>query len=323
MAATTHSIEVNAPLRAVYNQWTQFEEFPRFMEGIEEVRQDDDKRLFWRASVGGKLKEWEAEITNQVPDERIAWKSTDGSMNSGTVTFSPVSLDRTKVTATIEYEPEGFLEKTGDALGLPSGRVQSDLERFRSFIEERGRETGGWRGEISEDTTPHLGTGPSTSESGLGLDKEVEDTLYRKEAQFQQSAQEGPAGDPAAELPVSEEELKIGKRTVSAGEVRLQKKTSTQQVNVPVELKHEEAVIERIPAEEVTLGGKEPFQEEHIEVPLSREEPVVEKETHVTGGIRVRKTEGSEQKTIQESVRSEDVDVDKPDKSERNQPRSD
>jgi uncharacterized membrane protein len=151
MAATTHSIEVNAPLRAVYNQWTQFEEFPLFMEGVAEVRQEGEKRLFWRANIGGMLKEWEAEITNQVPDERVAWESVDGSPNSGTVIFQSISPDRTKITATIEYEPEGLLEKAGDALGIPSGRVQADLERFRSFIEERGGETGGWRREIRNE----------------------------------------------------------------------------------------------------------------------------------------------------------------------------
>jgi uncharacterized protein YndB with AHSA1/START domain len=139
MAAITHSIEVNAPLHAVYNQWTQFEEFPRFMEGVEQVRQEGEKRLFWKAKIGGKVKEWEAEIVDQVPDERIAWQSVDGSPNSGTVTFEEIGPDRTRVTATIVYEPEGFLEKTGDALGFPSGRVQADLERFHGFIEERGR----------------------------------------------------------------------------------------------------------------------------------------------------------------------------------------
>jgi uncharacterized membrane protein len=150
MGAITHSIEVNAPLRAVYNQWTQFEEFPRFMEGIKEVRQEDDKRLFWKAKIGGTEKEWEAQITDQVPDERIEWRSVDGSPNSGSVTFEEISPDQTRVTASIEYEPEGAIEKTGAALGIPAGRVEGDLKRFRDFIEAKGRETGGWRGEIGE-----------------------------------------------------------------------------------------------------------------------------------------------------------------------------
>ena len=100
MGVSTHSIEVNAPRRAVYNQWTQFEEFPRFMEGVEEVRQEDRKRLFWRAKIGGKVKEWEAEITEQVPDQRIAWESVDGSSNSGTISFEKIDADRTRINAT-------------------------------------------------------------------------------------------------------------------------------------------------------------------------------------------------------------------------------
>ena len=100
MGSTTHSIEVDAPVRAVYNQWTQFEEFPRFMEGVEEVRQEGEKRLFWRAKIGGKVKEWEAEITEQVPDKKIAWQSVDGGPNSGTIIFEELDSDRTRVTAT-------------------------------------------------------------------------------------------------------------------------------------------------------------------------------------------------------------------------------
>jgi uncharacterized protein (TIGR02271 family) len=300
MGTTTHSIEVNAPLSAVYNQWTQFAEFPRFMEGVEEVRQEGEKRLFWRAKIGGKVKEWEAEITNQIPDERIAWQSVDGSPNSGTIIFEELDSERTRVTATIEYEPEGLLEKTGDVLGIPSGRVEGDLERFRDFIEERGRESGGWRGQIGEGETPY----PSAAATETGKSS-VSGTAERP---YQQPRESG--GEIMAEVPLSQEEVKVGKRTVSAGEVRVRKTVSTEQVNVPVELKREDAVIEHVPAHEVGSSVKEPFQEERIEVPLSREEPVVEKETRVTGGVRVRKTEGVEQETIQESVRREDVDID-------------
>src|ERR1700716_303262 len=137
MGSTTHSIEVNAPVRVVYNQWTQFEEFPRFMEGVEQVRQEGDKRLFWRANIGGKVKEWEAEITEQIPDKKIAWRSVDGSPNAGTITFEEVGPDLTIVDAVIEYEPEGFVEKTGDVLGIASSRVEGDLKRFRDYIEQR------------------------------------------------------------------------------------------------------------------------------------------------------------------------------------------
>ncbi len=155
MGSTTHSIEVNAPLQVVYNQWTQFEEFPRFMESVDEVRQDGPKRLFWKAKIAGKDKQWEAEIIEQVPDKRIAWVSVDGTPNTGEVTFECMEFERTLITLTMEYEPEGFLEMAGDVLGIPSGQVEEDLNRFRDFIEQTGRETGGWRGRIGEapDTT--------------------------------------------------------------------------------------------------------------------------------------------------------------------------
>jgi hypothetical protein len=148
MGATTHSIDINAPLRAVYNQWTQFEEFPRFMEGVEEVRQDGPRNLFWKARIAGKEKQWEAEILEQIPDQRIVWQSIDGTPNSGEVTFEPLDEERTRVILTMEYEPEGFLEKAGDVLGIPSGRAEGDLKRFRDFIEERGTETAGWNERI-------------------------------------------------------------------------------------------------------------------------------------------------------------------------------
>ena len=136
MGSITHSIVVNAPLRVVYNQWTQFEEFPLFMEGVEEVRQEGDKRLLWKAKIAGKDKQWEAEITEQVPDKRIAWVSVDGTPNAGEVTFDLMESERTLITLTMEYEPEGFLETAGDVLGIPSGQVEENLKRFRDFIEQ-------------------------------------------------------------------------------------------------------------------------------------------------------------------------------------------
>ena len=148
MATIEQSIEVDAPLRPVYNQWTQFEEFPQFMEGVREVRQLDDKRLHWCAVVAGKEKEWDAEIVEQRPDERIAWTSRGGAWNSGVVTFHRLDDMRTKVMLQVEYDPQGVVENVGDALGVVSGRIKGDLERFKEFIERRGRETGGWRGEI-------------------------------------------------------------------------------------------------------------------------------------------------------------------------------
>ena len=162
MGSITHSIVVNAPLRVVYNQWTQFEEFPLFMEGVEEVRQEGDNRLLWKAKIAGKDKQWEAEITEQVPDKRIAWVSVDGTPNAGEVTFDLMESERTLITLAMEYEPEGFLETAGDVLGIPSGQVEEDLKRFRDFIEQTGKETGGWRGRIGEG--PNSTAGPIRQE---------------------------------------------------------------------------------------------------------------------------------------------------------------
>jgi uncharacterized protein YndB with AHSA1/START domain len=173
MGATTHSIEVNAPLQAVYNQWTQFEEFPNFMEGVDEVRQEGPKNLLWKVNIGGKEKQWEAEITEQVPDQKIAWSSIDGTPNAGEVNFDSVDGERTRITLTMEYEPEGFLEKAGEVLGIPSGRVEGDLKRFRDFIEKRGSESGGWRGTIGEEVSRGSIANP---EPGMGIDGTIANT---------------------------------------------------------------------------------------------------------------------------------------------------
>jgi len=148
MDTVEKSIVVDVPVSTAYNQWTQFEEFPEFMEGVEEVRQEDDTRLFWRANIGGKDVEWEAEIFEQEPDERISWRSTTGAYNAGTVRFEDADDGGTQVFLRLEYEPEGFFETVGSALGFVGNRVESDLERFKEFIEERGGETGAWRGEV-------------------------------------------------------------------------------------------------------------------------------------------------------------------------------
>ena len=148
MSTVLTSIEVNVPVRTAYNQWTQFEEFPRFMEGVKEVHQVDDRHLHWRAEIGGQEKEWDAEITEQKPDERIAWKSVGGAMNKGTVTFEPLSDAKSLVQLSVEYEPEGVLEIVGNETGAVSLRVKKDLERFKEFIELHGRETGAWRGTV-------------------------------------------------------------------------------------------------------------------------------------------------------------------------------
>ncbi len=152
MANVEKSIEIEAPIDAAYNQWTQFEEFPRFMEGVEKVTQLDDKRLHWIASIAGQRKEWYSRITEQVPDSRIAWTSEGGTYTSGVVTFHRLDENRTKVMLQMDYDPEGFIEQAGDKLGFVSRQVQGDLDRFKTFIEERGQETGAWRGTITSAT---------------------------------------------------------------------------------------------------------------------------------------------------------------------------
>jgi len=148
METVEKTIEVNAPLAAVYNQWTQFEEFPQFMEHVEDVRQLNPKRLYWRAKIAGHEKEWEAEIFEQVPDHRIAWRSVTGAKNSGMVNFVALDAGRTQVSLKLHYVPEGALEKAGDFFGVFSQSVEKSLERFKEFMEAHGTETGAWRGEI-------------------------------------------------------------------------------------------------------------------------------------------------------------------------------
>lgn len=158
MESIEKSIEVNAPISSVYNQWTQFEQFPHFMEGVEAVQQLDDKRLHWKAEIAGKTKEWDAEIFEQIPEQRIAWRSMSGARNSGMVNFRSLGENQTEVTLKLNYEPEGATEKVGDALGFVSHRVQGDLKRFKEFIEARGTATGGWRGEIhGREVDPQAG----------------------------------------------------------------------------------------------------------------------------------------------------------------------
>jgi uncharacterized membrane protein len=153
MERTQKSIEVDRPLNQVYNQWTQFEEFPRFMEGVKAVKQLDDTRLHWVAEIAGKEKEWTAKIVEQIPDHRIAWESESGEFTSGVVTFQGVGPERTRVTSEITYDPKGFIENAADAIGVVSRRIENDLERFKEFIENRGQETGAWRGTIREGHT--------------------------------------------------------------------------------------------------------------------------------------------------------------------------
>lgn len=148
MSTIEKEVVVEVPVSTAYNQWTQFEEFPKFMEGVREVRQLEDDRLFWRAEAGGEEKEWYARIVKQEPDSVISWQSESGIEGGGEVRFQPAEDDCTKVTLCVSYEPEGAKETVGDKLGFLSRQVGSDLDRFKEFIEERGSETGAWRGRI-------------------------------------------------------------------------------------------------------------------------------------------------------------------------------
>ncbi len=148
MSTIEQTIDVHVPVRTAYNQWTQFEEFPSFMEGIESVTQLDDTHLRWVAEVGGEREEWKAEIVDQEPDRKVAWRSIEGKENGGIVTFEPLDSDTTRVNVEMRWEPEGLKEKAGAAIGLDSGRVKGDLERFKNLIESRGVESGAWRGDV-------------------------------------------------------------------------------------------------------------------------------------------------------------------------------
>ena len=167
------SIEVNCPVRTVYNQWTQFEDFPAFMSGVKEVRQMDDTHVHWHAEVWGKDKEWDAEITEQVPDERISWKSVSGAKNAGTVRFEPLGPSRTRVRLALAYDTEGAVEAAGSTVGALGARVSDSIRDFKKFIESRPRETGAWRGEIhdSQAQSSHRtgrGTDIGTGDTGAG-----------------------------------------------------------------------------------------------------------------------------------------------------------
>jgi len=148
MGAAEESIEVNVPVHTAYNQWTQFESFPQFMSGVEEVRQLDDKHLHWKVKVAGVSREYDAEITEQTPDKVIAWQAVGDTDNAGTVRFEEIDNVTTRVSASIGYQTEGATEKVGDALNVPERQLKNDLAKFKEFIESRGTETGAWREEI-------------------------------------------------------------------------------------------------------------------------------------------------------------------------------
>jgi uncharacterized membrane protein len=145
------SIDVDVPVRVAYDQWTQFEEFPQFMEAVEKVEQLDDTTLRWTAEIAGVSKTWKARVTEQTPDQRIAWTSIDGAENAGVVTFHRLDDRKARVTLQLDVEPEGPVESAGDALGFVGRGAKDDLKRFKDFVESRGVATGAWRGEVRQD----------------------------------------------------------------------------------------------------------------------------------------------------------------------------
>ena len=153
MSTVEQSIDVDVPLSTVYNQWTQFETFPEFMEGVREIQQVSPTLTHWVTEIAGQKREFQAEITEQHPDERVAWKSTDGTSHAGVVTFHRLDPAKTRIMVQMDYEPEGVVEQAGDKLGFVERRVRGDLERFKKFIESRGEETGAWRGDVQAPPT--------------------------------------------------------------------------------------------------------------------------------------------------------------------------
>jgi uncharacterized membrane protein len=144
MSTVTESVDVNVPIRTAYNQWTQFEDFPQFMSGVTEIRQLDDTTTHWKTDIDGVKREFDAKITEQLPDERVAWTSIEGSKQAGVVTFQ-----RTRVTCQLDFEPQGLAETAGDKLGFLDRQVKGDMKRFKEYIESRGgNATGAWRGQV-------------------------------------------------------------------------------------------------------------------------------------------------------------------------------
>jgi uncharacterized membrane protein len=183
----TADTEVDVPVRVAYDQWTQFESFPHFMSGVESVRQLDDTTTHWIVSIAGVKREFDADVSDQVPDDHVAWRSTTAEVHHrGRIDFRPVSADRTRIDLTIEWQPEGFVEKAGAALQLDDAQVKRDLHRFKEYIEKREAPTGAWRGEVhgGQETasgtaattaagTGYTGSVPPTSEGTVGSDPDL------------------------------------------------------------------------------------------------------------------------------------------------------
>src|SRR2546423_4667626 len=183
MSSVAESVDVHVPVRTAYNQWTQFESFPAFMSGVVTVQQLDDQHTHWVTEIGGAHREFDAEIVEQRPDERIAWHSTQGDIqHSGAVSFQPLAADETRVTVDMAWEPSGMVEKVGSAVGIDHRQVKADLQRFQDFIEERGAETGQWRGEVPGHTPTQT---PATAAMAAGT-RDVVDVLIDQHTQVKQ-----------------------------------------------------------------------------------------------------------------------------------------
>jgi uncharacterized membrane protein len=166
MSEYRHTVRVDVPVRVAYAQWTQMEEFPRFMQGVDEVRQVTDTLMHWAVAIDGVRREFDVVVTQQIPDELVAWSTFDGPKQAGTVTFRPASPDSTEVSLLLDFDPEGWLEHVGDKLGFVQRRVEGDLERFKQYIEQRGTPSGRWSGEVRDGLTDDEGTVMGTGPAG-------------------------------------------------------------------------------------------------------------------------------------------------------------
>jgi uncharacterized protein (TIGR02271 family) len=293
MQTIEKSINVHVPVRTAYNQWTQFEEFPRFMEGVEEVRQLDDRHVHWTAEIAGKRKEWDAEISEQTPDQRISWHSVSGVRNAGTVEFRPVDVDETEICVRMEYEPEGMLENIAGFFNTADARVAGDLERFKEFVESRGSETGEWRGEIHEGASAR-----SSSEMSGSM------------ATGSRSPSDVRGGDRKV-LQEAREELEVGKRQVQRGGVRARTQVTEERAEEQVRLREEHAEVERRSTDRIAEPGEDVFQERTVEIRETAEEPVVAKRTRVTGEVEIGKEASERVETVGDTLRRTDVNIEK------------
>lgn len=206
MSKVKESIDVDVPLHSAYNQWTQFEDFPRFMEGVEEVRQTDDRHSHWTTKVAGARREFDTEIVDQLPDERISWRTVGGDVQQmGVVTFQRLDDSHTRVSLAMDFHPKGMAEKAGDLLGVLDRQVKGDLKRFKGFIEEQGRESGGWRGRLSPEGTGGQGTGgQGTGGQGSGGPTALGDAPPRERPQARMT------GEGAPPLPADPDDMRHG-----------------------------------------------------------------------------------------------------------------